>query len=146
MPEARLPPITNKYNKMQSLLRPKYFHSASVNLRSLTYCWKCNAPINAQSLFCNQISCNVLQPFSLDKNNIFQVFKLKEEFDIDNTTLSLHFKDLQRLLHPDKFATRSVEERDYSANASSSINQAYNVISSITFYYWNNMTPVFLIR
>eukprot|EP01036_Dinobryon_divergens_P022973 gene22973-31279_t len=117
---------------MQSLLRPKYFYtSPSINnLRSLTYCWKCAAPITAQSLFCNQTSCNALQPFSLDKANIFQVFKLNDEFDIDSASLSLHYKDLQRLLHPDKFATRSEEERDYSASASSSINQAYDILKS----------------
>ena len=126
---------------MQLLLRRQnYFHFLAPfplfnktefflsNLRTLTYCWKCSAPINSTVLFCNQSSCNALQPFSLQKANIFHVFKLHEDFEIDNAILSAHFKDLQRLLHPDKFVTRSAEERDYSTNASSEINQAYEVI------------------
>lgn len=108
-------------------LRDLQFSSITC-IRYLCSCWKCDAPTKSKSLFCAQKSCNVLQPVSLAGTNIFELLKIDEDFDVDSSKLNDNFKDLQRLLHPDKFAIKSVEEKQISNEASSLINQAYEVI------------------
>lgn len=49
-------------------------------------------------------------------------------FDISTATLDLHFKRLQRHVHPDKFSCKPKREQEASASASSSINVAYKIL------------------
>lgn len=67
-------------------------------------CWKCQRDIQTQKeqFFCE---CGVIQPPIND--NLFKVMDIQQTFEIDNENLSTRFKDLQRRLHPDKFANKS---------------------------------------
>ncbi|KAK9829232.1 hypothetical protein WJX72_004652 [[Myrmecia] bisecta] len=51
-------------------------------------------------------------------------------FDVDVGDLEKTYKSLQRQLHPDKFATQREEEKEYSAQQSALVNQAYNILRS----------------
>lgn len=68
-------------------------------------CWSCNKEIQKQvpNLFCSH--CKVLQKPD-EKSNHFQIMGLEESYDIDDTYLSKKYKELQRYLHPDKFANK----------------------------------------
>ena len=60
----------------------------------------------------------------------FGLFELSESFDIDLSDLSQRYRELQRAVHPDKFANASERERRLSMEKSASINDAYQVLKS----------------
>ncbi len=45
------------------------------------------------------------------KLNFFSVFSLKDDFKIDKSRLDTQYKDLQKVLHPDKYAHESEVSR-----------------------------------
>jgi molecular chaperone HscB len=47
---------------------------------------------------------------------------------MDLAELDREYKELQKKLHPDKFATKSLDEKLLSTNASSAINMAYHTL------------------
>lgn len=51
-------------------------------------------------------------------------------FDINISNLESKFKGLQRLSHPDKFATSSLEQQDASSQTSTAINEGYQIMKS----------------
>ena len=59
--------------------------------------------------------------------NYFKLFDIEEGFSLDSEQLEVAFKNLQRQLHPDKFAMSSLEERERSTFNSSFVNQAFQV-------------------
>ncbi|XP_028168640.1 iron-sulfur cluster co-chaperone protein HscB [Ostrinia furnacalis] len=95
------------------------------HLRALK-CWSCGKEVKfVSNLFCG--TCNALQhPNSHD--NYFQLLGVKETYDQDETELAKRYKDLQKYLHPDKFATRDKKEQEISAEYSSLVNEAYNTL------------------
>mmetsp|Transcript_13387 Transcript_13387/g.18340 ORF Transcript_13387/g.18340 Transcript_13387/m.18340 type:complete len:237 (+) Transcript_13387:46-756(+) len=93
-------------------------------------CWKCSNVLENEKLFCSNNACNALQPISLRKNNLFKLFNLNEDFEIDSASLNSSFKELQKVLHPDKFVLSSPEEKQLSNDASSVVNQAYEILKS----------------
>ncbi len=60
--------------------------------------------------------------------NHFELFKLPCQFQLDTSLLSLHFRELQRHFHPDKFATASGQERLLSVQKAAQINDAYQTL------------------
>eukprot|EP00057_Strongylocentrotus_purpuratus_P034766 XP_796457.2 PREDICTED: iron-sulfur cluster co-chaperone protein HscB, mitochondrial-like [Strongylocentrotus purpuratus] len=98
-------------------------------------CWNCSAELSRSAtssggprvgaLFC--ASCNMIQPLE-DGLNSFQIMGKEEKFDMDVQDLTNSFRDLQRLLHPDKFSNKSEIEQSYSAAQSSAVNRAYKVL------------------
>lgn len=90
----RTPVIALSYNKQATRL---------LNVTK-NRCWKCNAVVIERDLVC--MSCgSVLEP--RQKLNHFEIFKETPHFDLDTRNLTVKFRRLQTLLHPDKFATRS---------------------------------------
>jgi len=57
------------------------------------------------------------------------VLGVEEKFDVDPKELTQKFRNLQRLLHPDKFSQKSEQEKEYSASHSSLVNKAYSIIA-----------------
>jgi len=104
-------------------------------------CWKCSqdlpAPLSSGDirgdLFCGR--CKAVQPIAPD-TNYFTLFgfdngvNTRRRFDISLTDLDSAFKGLQKQLHPDKFASMSSEHQRYSAEASSFVNQAYQIMKT----------------
>ncbi|KAJ8954163.1 hypothetical protein NQ318_005757 [Aromia moschata] len=89
-------------------------------------CWRCGAHEGSPTqVFCEK--CNVIQrPHELE--NYFKLFGLEERFDIEQQVLRNKFRQLQSLLHPDKFSNKTEEEQAISADYSSLLNKAYGTL------------------
>ncbi len=64
------------------------------------------------------------------KQHYFQLFSIPVAFDVDPVTLKARYLELQRNLHPDRFANSTANEKLLSIQASSYINEAMNVLLS----------------
>lgn len=60
--------------------------------------------------------------------NYFQLFNLSEDYVIDRDDLTERYRDLQRMVHPDRFASASDQERRISMQASTQINAAFQTL------------------
>lgn len=66
-------------------------------------CWKCNKHVDEVALICPQ--CTTIQkPPAAD--NYFSVLNIDECFDIDLKKLTNKYRQMQSILHPDKFANK----------------------------------------
>ena len=92
-------------------------------------CWSCGTEIEKMNLFCKAPKCGVVQSIKTTEVNLFETFGINMEYKIDEALLDKSFKELQKKLHPDKFATKSVDEQKVSTNASTAINMAYQVLT-----------------
>lgn len=60
--------------------------------------------------------------------NYFDLFGLAEKFNLDNAQLVSRFQELQKQLHPDKYASKPDAERRWSMQAASFVNEAYQTL------------------
>lgn len=59
----------------------------------------------------------------------FALFGLTPTFEIDASDLYRRYRDLQRTLHPDRFAGASAQERRLSVQMAAQLNEAYSVLN-----------------
>lgn len=59
----------------------------------------------------------------------FALFGLPPAFELDTGDLYRRYRDLQRTLHPDRFAGASAQERRLSVQMAAQLNEAYSVLS-----------------
>ena len=66
-------------------------------------CWNCNF-VYKSDLFCSK--CKVLQepPENL---TYFDIIGISRSYDVNITEIQKKYKELQKLLHPDKYSTKS---------------------------------------
>lgn len=69
-----------------------------------------------------------MQP-SAAKNH-FELFELPVTFDVDQEALSLRYRELQRAVHPDRFANASDQEKRLSVQQAALINEAYQTLKT----------------
>jgi molecular chaperone HscB len=62
--------------------------------------------------------------------NYFELFGLEPGFELDLENISARYRDLQRAVHPDKFANASDQERRLSVQQAAQINEAYQTLKS----------------
>ncbi len=62
--------------------------------------------------------------------NYFELFGLPVRFGIDLEDLSLRYRDLQRTVHPDRFANASEQEKRLSLQQTALINEAFQTLKS----------------
>ena len=62
--------------------------------------------------------------------NYFELFGLPVSFEIDRTSLTERYRDLQRTVHPDKFANATDRERRLSVQQAALINEAFETLKS----------------
>ncbi len=87
-------------------------------------CWSCKGPVQPVTPFCE--TCSAVQPpGQLDH---FQRMGLDISFDVNVTDLDQRYFDMQRRLHPDRFATRSPQEKSLSQQQATAINDAYETL------------------
>jgi len=67
-----------------------------------------------------------MQP-ALGKNH-FELFDLPASFEVEQETLALRYRDLQRAVHPDRFANASEQEKRLSVQQAAQINEAFQVL------------------
>lgn len=91
-------------------------------------CWDCGKceGIEGDSIFfwCD---CGAIQPLPID-SDYFDIFGFKPSIDINVIELEKRFRDAQRLLHPDKYATSTTHEKELSAANSTVVNVAYQTL------------------
>jgi molecular chaperone HscB len=62
--------------------------------------------------------------------NYYQLFNLPQSFLVDQDELAKNYRQLQRELHPDKFASKSASEQRMSVQFTSLVNGAYQTLKS----------------
>src|SRR5258706_8196212 len=66
---------------------------------------------------------------NLDENH-FQIFGVPARFDIDLEALETRYRELQREVHPDRFAAASGAEQRVSMQLATLVNEAYQTLKS----------------
>jgi molecular chaperone HscB len=92
--------------------------------RTTDACWSCKGPVAAGALFCP--TCEAIQPPG--QADRFARFGQPVAFDIDEAAVEAAYFDLQRKLHPDRFATRSPREKALSQSQAVAVNEAYETL------------------
>ncbi|XP_051131120.1 iron-sulfur cluster co-chaperone protein HscB homolog [Andrographis paniculata] len=92
------------------------------------HCWNCGAGADSvmASLFC--ASCRSVQPVN-EAIDYFQIFGLERKYEIDLEELEKKYKDWQKKLHPDLVHSKSQQERDYAAEQSARVIDAYRTLA-----------------
>jgi len=62
--------------------------------------------------------------------NYFELFNIPVSFDVDMSVLPKTYQQLQRLTHPDKFASGSEQDKLVAIQKNSQVNDAYSVLKS----------------
>lgn len=60
----------------------------------------------------------------------FQIFRLPEQFSVDNQLLEQTYRTLAAQFHPDKFSSASTFDQKQAMMMSATINQAYQVLKN----------------
>ncbi|KAK8624507.1 hypothetical protein V6N13_065848 [Hibiscus sabdariffa] len=91
-------------------------------------CWNCvaDAPGSTPFLYCD--SCRSIQPVDLSID-YFQIFGLEKKYEIEVDGLEGKYKDWQKKLHPDLVHSKSEKEREYAAEQSARVIDAYRTLS-----------------
>jgi molecular chaperone HscB len=66
---------------------------------------------------------------NLDENH-FQIFGVPAQFDVDLPALDARYLELQREVHPDRFAAASHAEQRVSMQLATRVNEAYQTLKS----------------
>ena len=122
--------------KNQFFFANSYYYSTDkdTNKSKINKCWKCGHTSSSSSnvlLFCESNTCNVIQKYNtINDINIFNLFNISTlQYNINIKEIEINYKNIQKLLHPDKFMNNdSIVERDISANLSAIVSQAYQII------------------
>ncbi len=97
---------------------------AATQTGGLVACWSCHGPVGGDALFC--ATCDNVQPPG--QADHFARLGLEVSYDLDAAVLDRRYFELQRALHPDRFATRTARERALSQQQATSLNEAYQVL------------------
>lgn len=62
--------------------------------------------------------------------NHFELFGLPVSYEVDQSKLAGHYRELQRTVHPDKFANASDQTRRLSVQRAAQINEAFQTLKS----------------
>lgn len=89
-----------------------------------TACWSCKGPVAIADLFCP--TCRAVQPSRAVDH--FTRLGLPVGFAVDAAELDRRYFAAQRLLHPDRFATRTARERAISQGQAVALNEAYETL------------------
>lgn len=62
--------------------------------------------------------------------NYFELFNIPVSFDVDLSVLPHTYQQLQRLTHPDKFASGSEQQKLVAVQKNAQVNDAYSILKS----------------
>ncbi len=62
--------------------------------------------------------------------NHFELFELPVSFEIDQQHLAERYRELQRMLHPDRYANATDRERRLSVQHAAQVNEAYRTLKN----------------
>jgi len=63
-------------------------------------------------------------------HNYFEIFDLPISFEIDKELLAQRYRDLQRAVHPDKYADAPARERRLAMQQATQINEAFQTLKN----------------
>ncbi|XP_053954642.1 iron-sulfur cluster co-chaperone protein HscB [Anastrepha ludens] len=104
----------------------KYAPAASNKLADIA-CWNCKKSGRKKYMLC--LSCGYLQDVDMDVN-YFDLLSFPRSFSLNEQELTRRFRQLQTLVHPDKFSNKTSREQNNSADWSALINRAYKTLSA----------------
>ncbi|SCA58074.1 Co-chaperone protein HscB homolog [Candidatus Terasakiella magnetica] len=87
-------------------------------------CWSCKGPAGESDLFCE--TCHAVQPPGHIDH--FARLGLHKDYAIDVDALELTYFELQRHLHPDRFANKTAQEKSLSQQQAVSLNEAFETL------------------
>jgi molecular chaperone HscB len=99
---------------------------ASDRAQARAGCWSCGGTLDRDGLFCE--TCGALQPPQLADH--FARLGLPVGFDVNVAALDRRYFDLQRRMHPDRFAARLPKEREHSLQHAANLNEALQTLKS----------------
>ncbi|XP_009626385.1 iron-sulfur cluster co-chaperone protein HscB homolog isoform X2 [Nicotiana tabacum] len=103
------------------------FHFCSEAAQKLI-CWNCNAVSSTTTPFLVCNACGCVQP--VDQSvDYFHIFGLEKKYGIEGENLERKYKDWQRKLHPDLVHTKSEKEKEYAAEQSARVINAYRTLT-----------------
>ena len=78
------------------------------------------------SFFCKKCSA-IKNPDTFNKVSHYRLLSVPERFSVDKKQVELSMKNLQKILHPDKFSSagQMKREKEYSEEISARVNEAY---------------------
>jgi molecular chaperone HscB len=91
------------------------------------FCINLVIAIPAQAGIFIQEAC-LLTMSSILTQNHFQLFSLPEQYCLERDKLDARYRELQRSVHPDRFASAGDQERRLSAQQAAQINEAYAIL------------------
>ncbi|KAK7355032.1 hypothetical protein VNO80_14277 [Phaseolus coccineus] len=90
-------------------------------------CWSCHAlPHSSPFLVCD--SCRCIQPVD-GSTDYFEIFGVERKYDQEGENLEVKYKEWQKKLHPDLVHSKSQKERDFAAEQSARVIDAYRTLS-----------------
>lgn len=101
--------------------------AAAAKAPDVVACWSCKGPVKAGNPFCD--TCQAVQPPG--QVDHFRRLGFDRVFDLDLSELDRKYFDLQRRLHPDRFATRASRERALSQAQAVALNEAYETLKDV---------------
>lgn len=104
--------------------KPNPPSAAGAGPEAVVACWSCRGPVATSHLFCP--TCEAVQPPGQREH--FDRLGIGVSFDVDVEALDQRYFELQRVLHPDRFATKSAKERALSQQQATSLNEAYETL------------------
>jgi molecular chaperone HscB len=87
-------------------------------------CWSCKGPVGESDLFCE--TCHAVQPPGHIDH--FARFGLHKDYSLDTDDLERSYFELQRHLHPDRFANKTPKEKTLSQQQAVTLNEAFEVL------------------
>jgi molecular chaperone HscB len=88
-------------------------------------CWSCGGATVATAPFCD---CGAVQPPG--QSDHFTRLGLERGFDVNVAALDRRYFDLQRRLHPDRFARKTPREKAISQQQAAALNEAYETLKN----------------
>ncbi|XP_071908548.1 iron-sulfur cluster co-chaperone protein HscB homolog [Coffea arabica] len=109
-------------------LNSGFFCSIASSPAANSKCWNCNAVASSAVPFLVCHGCRSVQPPdpSID---YFQILGVEKKYDVKVENLEGKYKDWQKKLHPDLVHTKSKKERDFAAEQSARVTDAYRTLS-----------------
>ncbi|GER27369.1 co-chaperone protein HscB [Striga asiatica] len=111
-----------------SFLKIERFFCLQSNSALKSHCWNCGfEPDNTMPfLFCQ--ACRSVQPVD-ETIDYFQIFGQGREYKLEVDKLEKKYKDWQKKLHPDLVHSKSQREREYAAEQSARVIDAYRTLT-----------------
>ncbi|XP_049292734.1 iron-sulfur cluster co-chaperone protein HscB [Anopheles funestus] len=117
--------ITHFKKGLEKWLQMSTIHRRAI-AAAVDRCWKCSSSEVSNMFFCG--SCGTIRATSKEQD-FFKLLKVNKEFKIDSTTLVQNYRHIQSMIHPDKFAQKSEQEKAIALEWSSLVNKAYRTLS-----------------